>query len=116
MSGGHFDYTQHQISMIADSVEQLIINNNSTEINDYGNFKGRQYSAETIEEFEKGLNILKQAYIYAQRIDWLVSNDDNEDIFHIRLQKELSQCLNQQDTLQTLLNSLATMITTKSPT
>jgi len=41
---------------------------------------------------------------------------DSEDSFHIRLQKELAQCLNQQDTLQTLLNLLATMITTKSPT
>jgi hypothetical protein len=31
------------------------------------------------------------AQIYAQRIDWLVSGDDNEDSFHKRLAKDLAE-------------------------
>ena len=48
-----------------------------------------EYSKETIKEFKKGLAILKKAYIYAQRIDWLLSGDDGEESFHERLKEEL---------------------------
>ena len=34
---------------------------------------------------------LKIAQVYVQRIDWLVSDDDGEDSFHSRLNKELSE-------------------------
>jgi hypothetical protein len=44
-----------------------------------------------IEEFKKGLVLLRQAYVYAQRIDWLVSGDDGEDSFHNRLKFELEK-------------------------
>jgi hypothetical protein len=79
MSGGHFNYDQYKIQQIADEVEQLIIN------------EVCPYSAETIEEFKKGLLALKQAHIYTQRIDWLVSGDDGEESFHKRLKKELDE-------------------------
>lgn len=46
---------------------------------------------EIIEEFKKGLKILKMAYIYAQRIDWLLSGDDGEDSFKKRLKEELAE-------------------------
>ena len=32
MSGGHFDYAQYKIGQIADMVEQLIIDNDSQEL------------------------------------------------------------------------------------
>ena len=78
MSGGHFQYKQWEIGNIADEVEQLIIDN------DY-------YSQETIEEFKKALVTLRQAHIYAQRIDWLVSGDDGEDSFHRRLKQDMEK-------------------------
>ena len=38
---------------------------------------------------KEGIHHLKIAYIYAQRIDWLLSGDDGEETFLERLQKEL---------------------------
>jgi hypothetical protein len=91
MSGGHFQYKQWEIGNIADEVEQLILTNDSEEKDEWGDRKGYHYSPETIEEFKKGLVLLRQAYVYAQRIDWLVSGDDGEDSFHRRLKFELEK-------------------------
>ena len=91
MSGGHFQYKQWEISNIADEVEQLILTNDSEEKNEWGDRKGYHYTPETIEEFKKGLVLLRQAYVYAQRIDWLVSGDDGQDSFHRRLKFELEK-------------------------
>ena len=110
MSGGFFYYGQSYINDITDSIEtyiygqsleeedidyyiknnylddeekEYVIKNKHTLPNSYG------YSKETIKEFKKGLAILKKAYIYAQRIDWLLSGDDGEESFHERLKEEL---------------------------
>ena len=110
MSGGHFDYYQWHIRDIVYSLEdyiyghsldeedidyyiedhwledkekEYVIKNKHTVPNLY------EYSKETIKEFKKGLAILKKAYIYAQRIDWLLSGDDGEESFHERLKEEL---------------------------
>ena len=47
------------------------------------------YTPETLAEFRKGVEILKRASVYAQRIDWLISCDDSEDSFHERLEEDL---------------------------
>jgi macrodomain Ter protein organizer (MatP/YcbG family) len=91
MSGGHFQYKQWEIGNIADEVEQLILDNDSEEVNEWGDRKGCHFSPETIAEFKQGLTILRQAHIYAQRIDWLVSGDDGEDSFHRRLKHDLEK-------------------------
>jgi len=91
MSGGHFQYKQWEIGNIADEVEQIIIDNDSEELNEWGDRKGNGYSKETIEEFKKALVTLRQAHIYVQRIDWLVSGDDGEDSFHSRLKNDLDK-------------------------
>jgi hypothetical protein len=91
MSGGHFQYKQWEIGNIGDEVEQLILDNDSEEVGQYGDRRGCHFSPETIAEFEKGLAILRQAHVYAQRIDWLVSGDDGEDSFHRRLTAELEK-------------------------
>jgi hypothetical protein len=85
MSGGHFQYKQYDLGYIADEIEQLIIDNDSEEVNEYGDRKGHGYSPETILAFEYARTALLQAQIYVQRIDWLVSGDDGEDSFHSRL-------------------------------
>ena len=54
------------------------------------------FSEETIAEFKKAVHILKQAEIYAQRIDWLLSGDDGEDSFHIRLKSDLENLKNNE--------------------
>lgn len=47
-------------------------------------------SKETIKEFKKGVELLKKAQVYAQRIDYLLSGDDGEDNFHQRLKEDLA--------------------------
>jgi hypothetical protein len=91
MSGGHFQYKQYEFGYIADEVEQLIITNGSQEKDQWGYNKHCEFTPETIEEFKRGLEIMRQAQIYAQRIDWLVSGDDGEDSFHKRLKTDLEQ-------------------------
>ena len=91
MSGGHFNYKQHHLLEITEDIDSAIFNNNSKEKNEFGDNIGNRYNAETINEFEKAVKALKLAYVYAQRIDWLLSGDDGEDSFHIRLQAQLKE-------------------------
>lgn len=94
MSGGHFQYQQYKLHMIADEIEQLIVDNESEEVNEYGDKKGSFFSSETINEFQTALELLRVSYAYVQRIDWLVSGDDGEDSFHRRLKDELEKLKN----------------------
>jgi hypothetical protein len=91
MSGGYFNYNQDHIQSIAEDIETLIFDNDSEELTNWGDKKGHGYSPETIEEFKIGVEYLRKAAVYAQRIDWLVSGDDGEDTFHNRLQKDLKK-------------------------
>lgn len=91
MSGGHFQYQQYKLIEMADEIEQLIYTNDSDEKNQWGDTIGAHYSSETIREFEKAVELLKQAHAYVQRIDWLVSGDDGEHSFHSRLKIELEK-------------------------
>jgi hypothetical protein len=78
MSGGTFDYKQYNIREIADDIEQII------EHNSY------QFPDDIIKEFKTGVDILRKAHVYAQRIDYLVSGDDGEESFRERLKEELN--------------------------
>jgi hypothetical protein len=91
MSGGHFCYAQNRIVEIADEIEHLIRVNDYSWLDAQGERMGHGYSPETIERFRDGVNLLRRAAIYAQRIDWLVSGDDGEESFHVRLASELDR-------------------------
>jgi hypothetical protein len=92
MSGGHFNYDQYKIGMIADDI-QLLIDNNHIQ-NEWG--YTTNYSKETIAEFRKAIVLLREAQVYAQRIDWLVSGDDGEDSFHERIKSDLTELGNKE--------------------
>ena len=101
MSGGHFEYNQWKIDQIAEDIR--------SELEHMGKPKSKEelymsdewyqkypeemlnldYSEKTKKEFKKAYKILKQAYVYAQRIDWLLSGDDGEETFHKRLKEDL---------------------------
>ena len=55
-----------------------------------------EYSKETLKELRKGLNKLKKASIYTQRIDWLFSSDDGEESFRRRLAEDLKELTNRK--------------------
>lgn len=124
MSGGRFDYKQWHIDDIANQLEEYIygreLYEDEGEVDEYINNlffwndedktkaekfirKNRrtlpnryEYSEETIAEFKRGIDILRQAYVYTQRIDWLLSGDDGEESFHERLREELDELAKQR--------------------
>ena len=82
MSGGYFNYKQFELQKLADEIEQLALENATQDWDE-------PYSPETIAEFNEAVRLLRRAYIYVQRIDWLVSCDDNEATFNKRLHAQL---------------------------
>jgi hypothetical protein len=52
-----------------------------------------KYPDEVIEKFKEGVEIIRKAQIYAHRIDWLLSADDGEKEFLIKLDKDLKNSI-----------------------
>lgn len=82
MSGGHFNGAQYFLRDIADSIDTVIYQWETS-----GSPEG--FSEPTIAEFREAVRLLRRAEVYAQRIDYLMSGDDSEDTFQKRLLKEL---------------------------
>jgi hypothetical protein len=107
MSGGRFDYIQNRLPDVAEHIENVIERNGKIKTNDEIKLESwhsldwyekypedlhhYKYPDEVIEEFKKGVEIIKKAFIYIQRIDWLLSDDDGEETFLERLNKELKK-------------------------
>ena len=102
MSGGAFEYQQYHIEEIADSIEQEIIEAGREipkEIWAKNHWYGSSfddsdrtyptYERKTIDIMKRAVYVLRMAYIYAKRIDWMLSGDDGEDTLVERLQEEL---------------------------
>ena len=104
MSGGAFDYLQYHIEEIADDIEQEIIEAGREipqEIWVKNHWYGSSYDdtdrtyptyeRKTIEIMKRAVYVLRMAYIYAKRVDWMLSGDDSEDTLVKRLDKELKE-------------------------
>jgi hypothetical protein len=91
MSGGFFDHSQYTLNQIVTDIEDEIYYNDSEEVNEYNEKRGNGFSEDTIQEFKLAVWYLKQAFVYAQRVDWLLSGDDGEETFHERLKKDLEK-------------------------
>ena len=89
MSGGAFDYNQYRIRDVIDSLKEVL--DNKRNYNKKWNFIENDYTDETFEEFKTALEILGNAEIYVQRIDWLLSGDDGEETFHKRLAEDFEE-------------------------
>ncbi len=89
MSGGHFQYQQWRCDDIANQIDELIANNDDETLNEWGDHRGRGYTAETIARFREASATLRKAAAMAQRVDWLVSGDDGEESFHRRWAEEV---------------------------
>ncbi len=61
--------------------KQIDEHNNSTD--------GPVYTKETIAQFKKGVDAVRKALVYLNRIDYLLAGDDGEDSFHKRLKEDL---------------------------
>ncbi len=107
MSGGHWDYIQYRFTDVIEDIQSLIEKNGKEktkeELKEYGYRDPEwyekypedkyhpEYSKEAIDEFKKGVELIKLAQIYMQRIDWLLSGDDGEENFLKRLKEELNE-------------------------
>ncbi len=105
MSGGHFNYDQHKIGYIADDIQYKIDRNGKEKTKEEIKEEGMcdpnwyekypedrfhyKYPDEVIDKFKEAVKILRQAEVYAQRLDWLLSGDDGEESFLKRLQDDL---------------------------
>ena len=91
MSGGRFQYQQYSIWQIAEEIQHVIDTNEDESINEWGDKRGRGYMPEVIARLQEGVRALRIAYVYAQRADWLLSDDDSEESFLRRLGNELGK-------------------------
>lgn len=84
MSGGHFDYIQHRFEDIAQSIDELIKNNDDPTLNEWGEPNGYHFDSEIIEKFRETAYTVRQAAEMVHRVDYLVSGDDGEESFKRR--------------------------------
>jgi hypothetical protein len=96
MSGGYFNYDQHRLNDIKQSIEELIRSNKDTSIDEFGDRLGKFYTKTTINKFYKTMDWLSKAEIAVQRIDYLVSSDDSEESFHEQWVEDLNKIVKQK--------------------
>ena len=101
MSGERFDYLQYHITTIADAIESELEKQGKEIPKDelfcseeyYKQYPQekyyRTYPKEIQKEMVQAVKILRQAAIYAHRIDWYLSHDDGDESFLERLKEEL---------------------------
>jgi uncharacterized protein (DUF433 family) len=104
MSGGHWDYIQYRFTDVSEDIDRIIEQNGvkksedeiikdnpwvvKGDIPDYLRFE-YNYSDKTIEKLKEARDTIEKAQIYMQRVDWLLSGDDEEESFLRRLKEEL---------------------------
>lgn len=95
MSGGYFDYNQYQISEIIDCIDRVyssaLADGKRQERDDDYEYRHNFDNPDVMGKLEEAMYYLKMAYIYTQRIDWLLSGDDSEESFLKRLRAEVSK-------------------------
>ena len=108
MSGGRFGYNQTRIWEMGEELESIIEKNGKEKTRKYISVHEPWntpdyyekypeeryyylYPPEVIKKFKEGVEILNKAFIYVQRIDWLLSGDDGEENFLIRLENDLKE-------------------------
>ncbi len=101
MSGGAFEYSQYKIRDIHEHIQhELDKQGQEKQIEVWQKEYFEKYPEARFEEvyrediqqiFKDGIDILKKAEVYAQRIDWFLSGDDGEDSLVSRLKSDLDK-------------------------
>jgi wyosine [tRNA(Phe)-imidazoG37] synthetase (radical SAM superfamily) len=91
MSGGFFDYDNQLINSVADRLANVIKRRGIPSMYDENVVYPTNWSEETYRELANGLTILRIAHVYANRIDYLLSEDDGEETFLQRLKEDLQR-------------------------
>ena len=101
MSGGKFDYDQYKIRTIWEEIqneldkqgqEKQVAHWEKEYYEKYPEARFEEVYREDVQQiFKDGIEALKKAEIYAQRIDWYLSGDDGEDSLVSRLKSDLDK-------------------------
>ena len=104
MSGGAFDYIQRRLDYdVIEKIENILEQQGKEKDNEelymqreyYEKYPEEKayytYPKEIQEKFLEGINAIKIAAIYMERIDYLLSGDDSEEYFLERLEEELTK-------------------------
>ena len=101
MSGGKFDYQQVIIRQIWQHIQNELDKQGQEKqvefwlkeyFEKYPGARFEEVYREDVQQiFKDGIEALKKAEIYAQRIDWFLSGDDGEDSLVSRLKSDLDK-------------------------
>ena len=101
MSGGAFEYNQYKIRQIWEEIQQELDKQGQEKetpfyekeyYEKYPEAKFEEVYREDVQQiFKDGIEALKKAEVYAQRIDWFLSGDDGEDSLVSRLKYDLDK-------------------------
>lgn len=95
MSGGHWDYIQHQFSGVSHDVEDLLRvgRRSQEELEDaiYDKFETTSQYYDFMVQLQNTKKVVDEAVTYVQRLDWLLSGDDGVGSYFERLKEELKE-------------------------
>lgn len=103
MSGGFFEYRQHQIRNIWEYLENQLDRQGRERTKEEMVFSKDYYEDYPEEKFhitfpegvqdvmKRAIECLKTAEIYTQRLDWYLSGDDGEQTLYERLKEDLQK-------------------------
>jgi hypothetical protein len=96
MSGGTFEYTQYQISQLADQIsreleQDTLVKTDPDKAKDKLGWLPEPLTEETTAKFKEAITTLNKAFIMAHRIDWLIAGDDSQASFNKRWEEDLKE-------------------------
>jgi hypothetical protein len=77
VSGGHFNYVQYKMDDAANEIERHV------------RWGGECLKPETLARFQAAVDTLRTAAKMLHRVDWLLSDDDGEETFLARWDKDM---------------------------
>lgn len=81
MSGGYFDNKEFWIQQIKESIDNLIKNNGSKTLDQFGEYKYPKFNNKILDKFKETSIQLENLYQKVHLIDYLVESDIGEETF-----------------------------------
>jgi hypothetical protein len=98
MSGGSVPVKHYLIDEAIEYIQKIVDTNRDGSVANNGYKRFPDYSEEVIEKFRETVGILKRARIALNCVDYLVSEDDGEELFLDGWKKEMGQIIEYKKT------------------